>query len=183
MTTQYEGIFEDWEIAIANKIVRDHQEKWLCLKLEDKEFLISGCLTHWFHQRETYREDREATIKSYMVTLLKNHLMSYLRKELAEKRKMNYLPDSLDRPIDEEKPGYTLLDRVAEESTPPDPRLLLDLKASKEKLTPRQKEICDLLSHRTTKTAIAAELSISRDTVYEELKRIKETFRRDKLGD
>ena len=183
MTTEYEGIFEDWEIAIAKKIVRDHQSKWPCLKREDEEFLLSGCLTHWYNNRNTYREEREATIKSYMGRLLKNYLMSYLRKELAEKRKMNYLPDSLDRPINEEDPEYTLLDRVSEKATPPDPRLLLDLKAAKEKLTPRQRKICDLLSHKATKTDISDYLSISRDTVYEELKRIKEIFRRDELED
>ena len=183
MTTKYEGIFEDWEIAIAKKIVRDHQYKWPCLQQEDEEYLLSGCLTHWYSRRKTYLEDREASIKSYMGRLIKNYLMSYLRKELAEKRKTNYFPDSLDQPINEEDPEYTLLDRVSEKESPPDPALILDIKASLEKLTPRQREICQLLSHKATKTDVSDYLSISRDTVYEEMKRIKEIFRKDELED
>ena len=183
MTTKYEGIFEDWEIAIAKKIVRDHQDGGPCLQREDKEFLLSGCLTHWYRRRDTYREGREATIKSYMGKLLKNYLTSYLRKEIAEKRKMNYLPDSLDRPINEKDPEYTLLDQISEKATPPEPHLILDIKASLEKLTPRQQEICRLLSHKATKTDISTSLNINRDTVYEELKRIREIFRKDELED
>ena len=181
MHTEYEGIFQDWEIAIARKIVNDHRRKWPSLRREDEDFLLNGCLDHWHRRRDTYREEREATMKTYMGKVLKNYLLSYLRKELAEKRKTNHFTDSLDRPLDPENPDFTLKDKVFSEQTSPDPYFLLDLKASLARLTPRQREICHLLMEKTPKTEIAGILGLSRDTIHEEQKRIREIFRKDEL--
>jgi len=177
---KYEGIFEDWEKAVANNIVNQQWEKWPGLRRAGKDFLLRDCLDHWHSRRETYQEGKGATIKSYMGIVLRNYLASYLRKELAKKRKALNSADSLDRPLNPENPAVTL-GATLPDSRRHDPRFLLDLETSRARLTPRQREICDLLSYQTSKTKIAGALNLSRDTIYEEIRRIREIFRRDGL--
>ncbi len=181
MHTRYEGIFADWEIAVARTIVNNHRMMWPSLAKEDEDFLLNGCLYHWHRRRRTHREEGEASLRTYMGKVLKNYLISYLRMVLAEKRRTNLDPDSLDRPLDPEDQELTLMDKVSAERPQLDPRLRLDVKASLDRLSPRQREICLLLMAKDTKTDIAAEIGVSRDTIHQELNRIRELFRRDGL--
>jgi len=177
---KYEEIFTSWELAVATNIVNQQREIWPSLRREPEDFLIKRCLAHWQCRRDTYREGRGATIKSYMGIVLRRYLASWMRKELAKKRRALNSADSLDRPLNPEDPGVTL-GATLPDSRRLDPHFLLDLETSRTRLTPRQREICDLLSYQTSKTKIAAELNLSRDTIYQEIRRITEIFRQDGL--
>jgi len=177
---KYEGIFEDWEKAVANNIVNQQWEKWPGLRRVGKDFLLSDCLYHWHRRRDTYQEGKGASIKSYMGIVLRRYLASLLRKELAEKRQAQNSAASLDYPLNPKDPGPPLRDTLPD-SRRHDPRFLLDLETSRARLTPRQREICDLLAYQTSKTKIAGDLNLHRDTIYQEIRRIREIFRRDGL--
>lgn len=182
MTVNYGGLFYDWETAVAKKVVGDYRKQWPCLRKFDLDFLLSGCMAHWYGRRETYREGKGASPKTYMSRVLKHHLMDIIRKELAEKRKTDYLSISLDQPLDPDEPDITLLDKIAGELRDDrDNALSIDLQRALEKLTPLQRELCLLLSQSIPKSDIATHLCRSRDTVYAEIKRIKEIFRNDGL--
>lgn len=182
MTVNYGGLFCDWEMAVAKKVVGDYLKQWPCLRKYDFDFLLSGCLAHWYGRRETYKEGKGASQKTYMSKVLKHHLMDIIRKELAEKRKTDYLPVSLDQPLNPDKPEVTLLDTLIDERKNIEAdNLSIDLQRILERLTPLQRELCLLLSQSIPKSDIAGLLGRSRDTIYEEIKRIKEIFRNDGL--
>lgn len=182
MPVDYDGLFCDWETAVAKKVVGDYLKQWSCLRKYDLDFLLSGCLEHWYGRRGTYHEGKGASQKTYMSRVLKHHLMDIVRKELAEKRKTDYLSVSLDQPVNPDEPEITLLDKIAGDLIDDrDKALAIDLQHSFEKLTPLQRKLCLLLSESVSKSDIADRLGRSRDTIYEEIKRIKEIFKKDNL--
>jgi DNA-binding NarL/FixJ family response regulator len=97
------------------------------------------------------------------------------------------LPDSLDQPINSSEDGDTLTrgDLLA---APPDrdADLAMDLYRAREKLTERQRLVIDGLADQVPVTEIARRIGVSRDTVHEEVKRIRALFTdqglRDHLG-
>ena len=186
MTAGWRGLFSDWELAVARGEVRDHLAQWPCLRRYDFDFLLTGCLAHWHARRKTYRKGKGASRRTYMSRVLCHHLATLARRELAEKRKTDFLSISLDQPLDPDEPGITLLDTLAADlagAPVSDPGLLLDLLAALERLTPLQRELCLLLAESVSKSAIAALLGRSRDTIYEEIRRVRTIFRDNALDD
>lgn len=182
MPAAYGGLFRDWEMAVAAKVVGDYRKKWPCLRKHDFDFLLSGCLAHWHGRRRTYRKGKGASRTTYMSKVVKHHLMDIIKKELADKRKTDCLSLSLDQLFNPHDPEITLLDKIACDLIDDrDNALSIDLQGAFEKLTPLQRELCLLLSESVSKRDIASRLGRSRDTIYEEIKRIKEIFRKDNL--
>ena len=177
MTVKFGDLFAEWERKKAGGIVKDFRDDYPCLRKYDTEYLFTDCLIKWHQVRDTYKEVGRASPRTYMSRVVKNHLTSLVRRELAEKRQTDYLPDSLDRPLDPDDPDMTLLDRVSDELYE-DPQIArkIDLEGSLLKLTPRQRELCRLLEQGQKITAIAEQLGLSRDTIYEEERRIREIF-------
>lgn len=185
MTAGWRGLFSDWELAVVSGEVRDHLSQWPCLRRYDFDFLLSGCLAHWHARRRTWRKGKGASRRTYMARVLRHHLTSLARRELAEKRRADLLAVSLDAPLEPDAPGLTLLDTLSAADLPgtsaADPGLLLDLLRTLERLTPLQCELCILLAGSFSKSDIAALLGRSRDTIYEEIRRIRVIFRNDDL--
>ncbi len=184
MTTGWHGLFSDWELAVAQGAVRDHLAQWPCLRRYDFEFLLAGCLAHWHARRRTYRKSKGASRRTYMSCVLAHYLTSLIRRELAEKRRADLLAVSLDAPLDPDEPDITLLDTLSSDlpgAPVSDPGLLLDLLCALERLTPLQRELCLLLAESVPKSDIASHLGRSRDTIYEEIRRIRAIFRNDDL--
>jgi DNA-directed RNA polymerase specialized sigma24 family protein len=185
MTDAWRRLFSEWELVIARSAVRAHLCRCPCLRRYDFEFLLSGCLAHWYARHGTYRRGRGASRRTYMSRVLSHHLADLARRELAEKRRADLLAVSLDAPLDPDDPGLTLLDTLDSAGLPgahsSDPGLLLDLLCALERLTPLQRELCLLLAGSVPKSDIASFLGRSRDTVYEEIRRIRAIFRNDAL--
>lgn len=184
MTAGWRGLFRAWELSVARNVVRAHLSQWPCLRRHDFEFLLTGCLAHWHARRRTYRKSKGASRRTYMSRVLAHHLTDLVRRELAEKRRADLLAISLDAPLDPDDPDLTLLDTIPADlpgAPSSDPGLLLDLRHALERLTPLQRELCLLLAESVPKSDIAAHLGRSRDTIYEEIRRIHAIFRNDDL--
>jgi DNA-directed RNA polymerase specialized sigma24 family protein len=179
MPAAYGRLFRDWEMAVAAKVVGNYRKKWSCLRKYDFDFLLSGCLAHWHERRPTYRKGKGASRNTYMSRVLKHYLMDIIKKELADKRKTDCLSLSLDQLLNPAEPELTLLDKIAGDLIDaPNNALSIDLQGAFEKLTPLQRELCLLLSESVSKRDIASRLGRSRDTIYEEIKRIKKSSER-----
>ena len=184
MIAGWRGLFRDWELSVACNVVRAHLSQWPCLRRYDFEFLLSGCLARWHARRGTYRRGRGASRRTYMSRVLAHHLTDLARRELAEKRRADLLAVSLDAPLDPDEPDITLLDTLSSDlpgAPVSDPGLLIDLLCALDRLTPFQRELCLLLAESVSKSDIAARLGRSRDTIYEEIRRIRTIFRNDAL--
>jgi DNA-directed RNA polymerase specialized sigma24 family protein len=124
-----------------------------------------------------------------MAKVLRHHLATLARRELAGKRRTDLLAVSLDAPLDPAEPGVTLLDTLPSGlpglpgAPAPAPGLALDLLDAFARLTPLQRELCILLAESVPKSDIASLIGRSRDTVYEEIRRIRFVFRDARLDD
>lgn len=189
MTQNYQGLFQDWEIAVAKKLVHEFQGKWTCLEQEDFDDLLQECLIHWFSAKDDYDPSREATQKTFMGRIIRNKLIDLVREREADKRKIAHLTVSLDEPIGNDEDAQTLMDKIDEGAiadAPTDPfweiQLKIDLSKVLKKLAPHQKKLCRLIGKKGLSVKEASEyLKTPRSTVYDELKRIRTIFMKEGL--
>ena len=176
----YGDLFRDWEIAIAKSQVRKFQERYPWLKGLDFDDLLQECLFHWYLHRGSYQEDKGASVKTYMVKVLKNQLQLILREQQADKRKTVHEAVSLDEPVGEGE--ATLADLIADYQSP-DYAIRLDVEAIVRTLTPLQREVCHLLAQEYSVKRVAELLGKPRTTIRDEIKRIREIFSQKGLKD
>jgi RNA polymerase sigma factor (sigma-70 family) len=176
----YGDLFADWEIAIAKSLVMKFQERYPWLKGFDFDDLLQECLFHWYLHRGSYREEKGASINTYMAKVLSNQLQLILREQQADKRKAIHEAMSLDEPIGEDE---TPLGEMLVNPELIDYAIRLDIEAVLELLTPLQKEICQLLAQEYPVKRVAEILRKPRTTVRDEIKRIREIFRQKGLKD
>lgn len=191
MSQNYRGLFQDWEIAVAKKVVNEFQEKWACLEREGFDDLLQECLTHWFFVKDEYDPTRGASQKTFMGRIIRNKLTDLVREREADKRKIAHLTVSLDEPLGNDEDSPTLLAKIGEGGllgTSPDPFLeihcKIDLSKALQKLTTKQKRLCRLLGEEGLTVKEASEyLKAPRSTIYDELKRIRTIFMKEGLED
>lgn len=191
MNLHYGGLFEDWEIAVAKKLVEEFRRRWKCLCREDFEDLLQECLTHWYFAKDEYDHKLGASQTTFMRRITQNKLMDLVRKQEADKRKMAYLAVSLDEPLADDEDDHTLIDKIDESAATDIPQdhfleihLKVDLSEALQKLTPQQKKLCHLLGERGLTVKETSEyLKTPRSTIYDELKRIRKIFMKEGLQD
>jgi RNA polymerase sigma-70 factor (ECF subfamily) len=187
---RYQGLFQDWEIAIAKRLINEFRGKWTCLRNEGFDDLLQECLIHWYLRKDRHNPKREASIKTYMGRIVRNKLTDLVRERESDKRKLSHMAHSLDEPI-RDRDSRTLIDKIEEDanqdiSTDPSSSInvSVDLRKAMEKLGPRQKELCRLLGPEGLTVKEASEyLKTPRSTVYDELKRIRGIFMKEGLED
>ncbi len=183
---KYEGLFQDWEIAVAMNLVNEFRETRSCLHREGSDDLLQVCLTHWSFVKTNYDPSREASPQTFMGGVIRNKLKDLVRERQADKRKMAHLARSLDEPIGNHEEPLTLVESITD--TRPAPLLQIELKidfsAVLQKLTPRQKKLCDLLGESGLNVKEASEyLNTPRPTIYDEIERIRKIFEKEGLKD
>ncbi len=191
MGQHYRGLFQDWEIAVAKKLVNEFQGKWRCLEREDFDDLLQECLIHWFFAKDDYDSTREASQKTFMGRIIRNKLTDLVRERESDKRKIAHLTVSLDEPLGDDEDSPALIDKIDEQTisdTAPNPfleiQLKIDLSKALQKLTPTQKELCFLLGEKGLTVKEASDyLKTPRSTIYDELKRIRTIFMKEGLED
>ena len=191
MSQNYRGLFNDWEIAIAKKLVDEFQRKWKCLEEEEFDDLLQECLIHWLFVKDSYDEAREASQKTYMGKVIRNKLTDLVREREADKRKISQFTVSLDEPLGNEEDAPSLIEKIDENAMGRSPsnsfseiQLKIDLSKALQKLTPKQKKLCHLLKEEGfTIKRVSEYLKTPRSTVYDEIERIKNIFMKEDLED
>jgi len=186
----YAGLFEDWEIAIAGKLVNKYRDRWTCLELEEIDDLMQECLMAWWRARDSYEPSRGASRRTFMGRVVRNKLMDIVRARDTDKRRVNYVAVSLDEPLGDDESSATLAEELDEVAGACDRRdavsqieLRLDLERATENLTSRQRKICRHLKDGYSITELAQLLATPRGTIYDEMRRIRRSFAKRGLED
>lgn len=189
----YEGFFQSWEIAIAKKLVNQFRKKYTCLKREEFNDLLQEVLIHWYLNKDKYNSDQEASKQTFMVRVARNKLIDILREVIADKRTLNYQTISLDQPLGDDENCSTLSDVISEDNILSSSNTLspflkiqlnVDLSRTFLKLNSRQKKIYNLIIKKDLNVSELSQcLSTPRSTIYDEIKRIRKIFEKERLED
>ncbi|MBK7079403.1 MAG: sigma-70 family RNA polymerase sigma factor [Betaproteobacteria bacterium] len=185
MSQNYGGLFQAWELAIAKKLVRELHETSRALQHDEADDLLQEVLLHWYHARASHDPMGKASIRTYMARVVRNKLIDLIRERESDKEKVNILavPTEITH---EGEPGSTTDDAGGDPPEPEEARehrdaeqsLHLDLARALARLTPRQRELCQLLLEQDLSMVKASQrLRVPRSTLYEELKHIRTIFK------
>ncbi|MCO5108791.1 MAG: sigma-70 family RNA polymerase sigma factor [Burkholderiaceae bacterium] len=162
------------------------------LAREEFDDLMQECLAHWIVVRRKLPLDPDAPPVAYMAQVIRNKLTDLIREQAADKRAGEQDALSLDASLDGSDDGMTLADLLAdnESAQPDDPGAVerrdacIDIGRVLARLTPVQRQLCQMLGEEGLTIKEAAErLRIPRGTLYEEIKRIRQVFADQGLGD
>ena len=192
MAFGYGNGIQQWEIAVAKKLVGEFRRRSRRLEREEFDDLLQDCLTHWVEVRARLTPSADDPPIAYMARVLRNKLTDLIREQSATKRGGDLDTVSLDAAVGDDDDAHTFADLIdvatsgatGEAAIGEDRDARIDIARAMKKLTPRQRRVCALLGEEglSIKEA-AARLRISRDTLYEEIKRIKKVFADHGLGD
>ena len=140
----------------------------------------------WFRAKRTYRADGGASRSTYIGRVVENRLRDLARKARAVRRSSPGGVLSLDAPVGED--GDPLADLLRDDAPSPDVEaersdLLERLARMRGRLPRRQQEVLDALADERPRAGIARDLGISRDTFYEDIRRIRDACRDAGLED
>ena len=142
---------------------------------------------HWLFVRDKYRPGHDATEKTFMKRITERKLLDIVKGKESLKRRGFYYSVSLDDLLRGKDVRY-INKFIKTDDKGHDAFLNSELPqlitTALEKLTLRQKELCRLLSEGKTGMREAGKLlGISSFTLYEEIKRVREIFRKEGLED
>jgi len=184
MGVKYGGLFEAWELAIARALIREFQTRWWSIAYDPEDDLMQDLLLHWLSVRREFDPRRRHSRNAFMRQVLRNKLFSLVRERETERRSADYHALSLEQARQQSSVSNRneFLDEqvVAHFGGTPDLHdndVQIDLAMVVDRLTPSQKRICRLLGCEGLSVNEASRrLRVSRDTVYRELRRIREVF-------
>ena len=186
------GGLQRWEIAVTKKLVGEFRRRSRSLAREEFDDLMQECLAHWIVVRRKHPPDPDAPPVAYMAQVIRNKLTDLIREQAADKRAAEQEVLSLDAALDGSDDGLTLADLLADdESAQQDEtdavdrhHARIDIGRALALLTPVQRQLCQMLGEEGLTIKEAAErLRIPRGTLYEEIKRIRQVFADQGLGD
>lgn len=174
----YGNLFEGWEIAIAKALVGEFCNS-KPFGPDDFDDLLQEVLSHWGRKCRRYRPERGASPRTYMRKVVRHKLLELARARTRYKRTTLDHAEALDDPPGKQTDARTRQRSraTADTRTPEQIELKIDISLMRNKVTPRQRDILDLIDDGITeKTVIAKRLGIHRDTVHKEFLRIRELF-------
>lgn len=145
---------------------------------------MQECLTHWFFKRDQFDVTKPATCKTYMTKVISNKLKDILDLQGRQKRRaLNKSVPLEDFFFDgEEDSCLAVEDKNFESVLKSDTEAIL--LSAVEKLSRKQKEVCRLLKDEgLSLNQIGNRLSIPYATLYAEVVRIREVFKKEGLKD
>ena len=186
---RYKGLFEDWEVGVATKVIARFRKQWTCLEREAFEDLLQECLIKWHSVKMEYDPSTGQINGRFMYKVIEHKLLHKVEELTADKRNVSNKSVSLNQPLTDEEDSSTFLDKLAEdEDYTTDPRATvgrrIDISKALQKLSLMQQKLCHLLGEERLSIKKASEvLGIPRTTLYDEKKRIKAFFEKEGLRD
>ncbi len=171
MASSYEGLFEEWEVAVARKLCSQFVTRHAWLRSLEVDDLMQECLLHWYRVRGSYKPGRGSSAKTYMGRVLRHLLHDVLDQQLTLKRRGSHLSASLDETLSE---GVGAEGEVSAEEA--DLSLRIDLERALEKLSPLQQRICELLKQGYPASEISRNLGRGRASIYDEIGQVRKVF-------
>jgi len=172
-------------------LIRYFQSKSSVLEREGFEDLFQECLMHWIFKRGQYDPTRPsqhdpaktASEKTYMTKVVMNKLNEIRQAQERQKRKALSTSIPLDDLFfdDDEDSCLAVEDKNFDKTLKSDKKEIV-LKAL-EKLSNRQQEICRSIMDGCSLNETGRKLNIPRATLYDEVLRIREVFRKEGLND
>jgi RNA polymerase sigma factor (sigma-70 family) len=177
--------FEPWETKIAQDVVRAYLDAGFGSPVRDADDILQEALLHWWLQRDRYREERQASRRTFMRRVLNAKLVDLAREAKAAKRGGGHITDSLDREVDEVRVDGSVLGDLIPDNVDVEAEgsLRVDLERGVALLTERQRLIVRTLGAGYRISEVSRRSGLSRDSLHEELRRIRRTFRDAGLGD
>lgn len=171
--------FAEWEFDLVRREARafatDHQLRWS--DVADLEQVGSEAL---LRQRQRYDPTRGATRRTYLKRVVRNAFKDVQKAERTESRQGEREAISLDAKLDG---GQTLGDLLAGDLTAIDTYpTRAAIERALVRLTLRQREQVRLRILGYRPKEIAAELTVHRDTVHADMRRIRTIFREEVRG-
>ncbi|MCK9554991.1 sigma-70 family RNA polymerase sigma factor [bacterium] len=184
MNRNYSGLFENWEIAVATKVIKRYQNDGTSLRYESFEDLLQECLIQWFYSRDKYDSERGALKTTYMSRIVTNKLHDISRKRSTDKRKILHESYSLDHLSGDEDSESEVDGLFADTDTVIQTDLKITLTETYSQLTADQQRLCALMRDGYSNiTELSEIMGIGRATVYREKERIKNVFEKEGLKD
>ena len=192
MAFGYGNGIQQWEIAVAKKLVGEFRRRSRRLEREEFDDLLQDCLTHWVEVRARLTPSADDPPIAYMARVLRNKLTDLIREQRATKRGGDLDTVSLDAAVGDDDDALTFADLIdlatsgatGEAAIGEDRDARIDIARAMKKLTLRQRRVCALLGEEGLSIKEAAvRLRIPRGTLYEEIKRIRKVFADHGLGD
>ena len=181
MAQEWGNAFEDWEVAVANKVVVNFMRSREWMRTVGQEVLVEEALSHWWEKRGTYRPDGGANKKTYMARVTQNRLIDIERKLLADAQKVKTSTGVLDRSASGETSSSEDVADPASERRLKATDIRTDLGKALGRLSPRQREICQGLMEERSPVEMAKRVKMARSTLYEEISRIRAIFKQEGL--
>ena len=176
--------FEPWELDLIRSLVLD----FLSTRSESLGFehddLVQECSVHWWRRRDEFDTERGASRSTFLRRVVRSKLMDIERAWKAKKRGEGQRPLSLDAPTSpDDFEGPTLAEVLrARGELGSDVAAALDRQRLTAYLSLRQREIIAGVTAGLTKGELSRRLGVSRDTLWEEMGRIRQVFRDEGLA-
>ena len=173
--------FEPWETAALKRLVarflvaRFYETRPIPASIE-RDDLLQEAFRHWSTARATYRAGAGAQRKTYLDRVVERYLISLERGWNAAKRTSGKPPLSLERPPPsaDDEPSTPLSERLAGPEETNNVDLSIDIQKALNRLTPRQRRVMSGLAEGVNVTTLAKRIGVSRDTLYEDRRRIRQ---------
>jgi RNA polymerase sigma factor (sigma-70 family) len=146
-----------------------------------REDLENECYIAWLFQRPRFDPAR-GLIETFLKRVVRSRLLDLLKVEMAESRRGEHRAESLDLPVGDGSP-LSYEDRLAADGDlSADATFRLDHERALARLGKRERVVAELVAEGYSRADVAEMLAVSRDTVQEDLKRIRRVFRDEGLA-
>lgn len=176
--------FEPWELELVVRQVEYFVAERRPPSDVDVDDLVQECLLHWWKRRDRYEAGRGASRKTFLRKVVRAKLQDLARGWRAQKRGSGGRPLSLDAPASRRAPdGATIGDMLHDgDHLASNVSAAVDVESLIARLSARQQRIVAGVKAGTNNTELSRHLGISRDTLQEELRRIRQAFREEGLA-
>jgi RNA polymerase sigma factor (sigma-70 family) len=150
----------------------------------DVDDLFQECLLHWWKRRDGYEAGRGALRKTFLRKVVRAKLQDLARGWRARRRGSGGRPISLDAPASRRAPDGATIGEALHDGgdLASNVSAAVDVESLIARLSARQQRIVAGVKAGTNNTELSRQMGISRDTLQEELRRIRQVFREEGLA-